>query len=212
MTKLVLIGAGGHAKSCIGVIESSGLFSIEGYIDPQMQPGHQLFGYPVLGDNDKIAELNKQGDIHFLVAVGQIQSADLRFRLFSLLEELNANIIPVVVAKSAFVSPHAIIGQGTIVMHNAVVNTNAHVGKNAIINNFALVEHDCVIGDHVHVSTGAIVNGDCRLGDRVFIGSNAVLVQGITITSGVVIGAGSTVVRSIAGPGMYAGNPAKKIK
>lgn len=210
--KLVIIGAGGHAKSCLGVIESSNEFSIHGFIDPKLAPGTDLLGYPVLGDNDLITELSKQDDVYFFIAVGQIGSPEIRVRLFEMLTGMNARIVPVIKAKSAFVSAHASVGAGSIVMHQAVVNTHAKVGNNTIVNNFALVEHDAVAGDHVHVSTGAIINGNCIIGDRVFIGSGATLVQGVNIAADVIIGAGAVVISSIAEPGTYAGNPAKKIK
>jgi len=210
--KLVLIGAGGHAKSCLGVIEGNPEYSVHGFIDTQLAAGDKLLGYPVLGGNELIPELSKQEDVYFFIAVGQIRSAQIRIKLFDILESVNARMVPLIKAQSAFVSPHASIGKGSIVMHQAIVNTGAKIGNNAILNNFSLAEHDCTIGHHAHLATGAIVNGDCVIGDRVFIGSGAVLAQGVTIASDVVVGAGAVVISSITEAGTYAGNPARKIK
>lgn len=211
MIKLVLIGAGGHAKSCLGVIESSGQYDVLGFIETKFAKGEKILGYPVLGGNEEIANLAKD-DVHFFIGVGQVKSPDVRVRLFELLQGLSANIIPVIKAHTAFVSQHAVIGKGTIVMHHATANTDSRIGSNVILNNHCLIEHDCVVGDHTHISTGALVNGGCTVGDRVFIGSGSVLVQGITVASDVIIGAGSVVISSIAEAGTYAGNPAKKIR
>ena len=48
------------------------------------------------------------------------------------------------------------------------------------------------------------------IGDRVSIGSNATLLP-VRICDDVVIGAGSVVTRDIEEPGVYAGNPARRM-
>ena len=50
-----------------------------------------------------------------------------------------------------------------------------------------------------------------RIGNRVSIGSNATILP-VTICDDVVIGAGSVVTHDIHKPGIYAGNPAKKLR
>jgi acetyltransferase-like isoleucine patch superfamily enzyme len=49
------------------------------------------------------------------------------------------------------------------------------------------------------------------LGDRVSIGTNATLLP-VSICNDVVVGAGAVVTRDITEPGVYAGNPARKIR
>jgi acetyltransferase-like isoleucine patch superfamily enzyme len=50
-----------------------------------------------------------------------------------------------------------------------------------------------------------------RIGDRVSIGSNATIMP-VAIASGTVIGAGAVVTKDIDTAGVYAGNPARRIK
>ena len=50
-----------------------------------------------------------------------------------------------------------------------------------------------------------------QIGNSVSIGSNATILP-ISICDKVVIGAGSVVTKNITEPGVYVGNPAKKIK
>lgn len=209
--KVVLIGAGGHARSVIGVIEAGGEFNIHGLIDGAFPAGHHVLGHRVLGGNELLEQLNQDKDIRFLITVGQVSAPTIRVRLFEMLAGINARLLSRVTAPTAFVSPHTVIGKGTVIMHQSVVNAGADIGDNVIINNCALVEHDAVIGSHTHISTGALVNGGCRVGDRVFIGSGAVLVHGVSITSDVIVGAGAVVISSITEPGTYVGNPARKI-
>ncbi|HEX2533807.1 MAG TPA: acetyltransferase [Chitinophagaceae bacterium] len=205
---LVLVGGGGHCRSCIDVIESSGTWRIRGILDRDLPPGSDVLGYPVLGSDEAIAGLADEN--HFLITVGQVKQARARVQLFE--SVVRAGGIPaLVLAASARLAKGAAAGNGTIIMHGALLNAGAQVGANCILNTFSLIEHDCRIGDHTHISTGAIVNGGCSVGSRVFIGSGAVLAHGVSITDDTVIGAGSVVIRSVSEPGVYAGNPARKI-
>jgi sugar O-acyltransferase (sialic acid O-acetyltransferase NeuD family) len=205
---LILIGGGGHCRACIDVIESAGI-TIAGILDKEGK-GKNVLGYPVIGSDDQLKKLKEEGH-SFIITVGQIKTAELRIRLYRELKALGASLVTII-APSAHISRHAMIGEGSIIMHQAVVNAAARVGVNSIVNNKALIEHDCLIGDHCHISTAAVINGGCTLGNGVFIGSNAVLVQGVQIANEVVIGAGSVVVKNIEYPGIYAGQPARSIK
>jgi len=208
MTKtIVLVGGGGHCKSCIDVIETTD-FKIGGIIDNK--PGiDRLSGYEVIGGDDKIKECVTRGSF-FLVTVGQIKRPDIRVALFEKIAEALGKLATVV-ASSAIISKSCSIEQGTIVMHQAVVNASSKVGCNCIINTKALIEHDCIIGDHCHISTSAVVNGNCSIGKKVFVGSNAVITHGIRIADDVVVGSGSVVIRDILEKGIYAGNPVARI-
>ena len=50
-----------------------------------------------------------------------------------------------------------------------------------------------------------------RIGNRVSIGTNATVLP-VTICDDVVVGAGSVVTKDISEPGIYAGNPARKVR
>ena len=207
--QLILIGGGGHCKSCIDVIEAEDIYSIQGILDSSKPIGSSILGYPVIGDDHKINELIEK-DFYFLVTVGQIKSSDLRSSIFLKLVEGKAQMATVI-APSSTVSRHASIAEGTIVMHGVCVNAGAVVGENVILNTGALIEHDAKVGSHVHVSTHAILNGDVTIGDGCFIGSNAVIGHGVKIHAGCVIGAGTVIVKDIEKAGVYVGNPARLV-
>jgi sugar O-acyltransferase (sialic acid O-acetyltransferase NeuD family) len=207
--EILLLGAGGHCKSVIEAIESQNEFHIAGILDMPEKVGQTVLGYPVIGSDENIAEWIAKIP-NAVVTVGQLKSAAVRIRLYTRLKEVGANL-PVIVASSAYVSRHASISEGTVVLHQAFVNAGASIGVNAIINSAAIVEHDAMIGDHTHVSTGARINGDCIIGNEVLIGSNAVLRNGINIESKVVVGAGAVVVKNVSKGLTVVGNPAKEI-
>lgn len=191
MKSLVLIGGGGHCRSCIEVIESTGRFRIKGIIDNKISKTETCLGYPFIGsdsDIDKIKTMNAMA----LVTVGQINSPYIRKNLYEILNSQEIKI-PVIEASSSIVSRHSSIQEGSIIMHGAVVNARANIGINVIINSMALVEHDAQIGDHCHISTGARINGNAEIGDGCFVGSGAIIHQNIKIGRNSVIPAGSVI-------------------
>jgi sugar O-acyltransferase (sialic acid O-acetyltransferase NeuD family) len=188
---ILLVGAGGHAKACIDVIEQEGRFSIMGLIGQAHEVGSTLLGYPILGTDDELPSLLKKCP-NALITLGQIKIPEYRVRLFNLLVQKGFEM-PVIVSPQAYISPHATIDAGTIVMHGVVINAGAMVGKNCIINSQALLEHDSVISNHCHISTSAIINGEVNIGDGTFIGSGSIIKQCVTIGEQCIIGMGQNV-------------------
>jgi len=207
MTKnLILIGAGGHALSCIDVVEQAGRYRIVGLIGMSNEVGKRVLSYEVLGTDDDLPGYAGQIEAA-LVAVGQIKSASRRVAIFERARQLGFSL-PTIVAEDAIVSRHASLGAGTIVMHGAVINAGASVGLNAIVNSQALIEHGAKVGDHCHVSTGAILNGEASLGARSFVGSRSVVREGVQVGSDCLIGMGLSVRRSLPDNTRYTGEAA----
>jgi acetyltransferase-like isoleucine patch superfamily enzyme len=102
------------------------------------------------------------------------------------------------------------------------------IGKNCKIQSHSFICELVTIGDSCFISHGAMfINdkfqkgrpaggdrslwGSTRIGSNVSIGTNSTILP-VTICDNVVIGAGSVVTRDITEPGIYAGNPARKIR
>jgi sugar O-acyltransferase (sialic acid O-acetyltransferase NeuD family) len=190
ISDIILVGAGGHARSCVEVIESAGL-QVLGFVDRAEFVGRHVLGYPILGSDDDLPKLLKSG-VGALVAVGQIGSPKTRIVLYERLAALGAER-PVIAAKSACISRHAQVGAGTVVMHGAIINAAAAVGENVIVNSRALIEHDASIGDHCHISIGSIVGGGTKVGRGCFIGGGAMIGHDISIGAGSIVGAGCVI-------------------
>ena len=188
---ILLVGAGGHARTCIDVIEQEGRYTVGGLVGLPEELGTHVLGYPVLGTDSDLPDL-VSGFAQVLIAVGQIKSPEARMKLHTLLEAQGCRL-PVIVSPRAHVSAHAQVGAGTIVMHGAIVNAGTRIGRNCIINSQALVEHDAVVGDHCHIATAAVINGDVSIGAGSFIGSNACVRQGIRVGERCVVGMGQLV-------------------
>ena len=192
---VLLIGAGGHSRSCIDVIEQEGRWDIAGLVGQKAEIGTSVLGYPVIASDAELADLVKDYP-YALITVGHIHTPNLRAQLFHDARRLGFTL-PVVVSPRAYVSRHASIGDGTMVFHGAVVNAGARIGMNCIVNSQALVEHDVAVGDHCHISTGAILNGDVRVGACSFVGSASVVKQGIVLGKHSFLGMGVTLKRNL---------------
>lgn len=186
--KLILVGGGGHCISCIDVIEQEGKFEIAGIVDVN-KIGLQVLGYPILGGDDDLPALRKNYK-HAFVTIGQIKTSRTRMKLFERLIFLGFNL-PIIISPRAYVSRHAVIYDGSIVMHDVLINAQAEIGKNCIINTKALIEHNSKIGSHCHISTGAMINGGVTVGHGTFIGSHAVVRESAKINENFFVRSGS---------------------
>ena len=191
MSDLLLIGGGGHCRSCIDVIEAEGQYRIRGIVQPLSDESDGIFGYSVVGSYEDLPFLLQETP-QVIITVGQIHSPEIRIRLYELLKNLGGKLSRII-SPRAYCSKHVEMDWGTIVMHGAIVNAGASIGSNCIINSQALIEHEVIVADHCHISTGARVNGGVTIGMGSFIGSGAILKEGIVIGENVIISAGQVV-------------------
>jgi len=201
MDNIVLIGGGGHCTSCIDVIEQENRFQIAGIVDMPDKVGKTLLGYPIIGSDDDLLKLTEKYT-YFLITLGQIKSPKRRISLYEQLLNLGAQL-PTIVSPRAYISRHASVGTGTIVMHNSLINARAKIGSNCIINSCALVEHDAEVNDYCHISTGAIVNGGTHIAEGTFVGSGSVCRDNIRIGSYSLIGGGVSVMEEVPDNAFY---------
>lgn len=111
---------------------------------------------------------------------------------------------------SAVVSPHATIGEGSVVMPGAIINHSAQIGRHCIVNTGASIDHECQIGDFVHISPHATLCGNVSVGEGSWVGAGAVVIPGIKIGRWAVVGAGAVVVRDVPDGVTVVGCPAKE--
>ncbi|TGM82294.1 acetyltransferase [Leptospira mtsangambouensis] len=193
---LLLIGAGGHTKSCIEVIEAENRYKIVGLIGSDSEKGKDILGYKVIGSDNDLNELRTITK-NILITIGQIKTFEPRKRIFLSMKELGFHLVSVV-SPFARVARTVEIGAGTVVFHNVVLNSDVKIGENCIINTGAILEHDVTIGNHSHVSTGCLLNGGVSVGDCSFIGSGTVVKENLTIGSQVIVGMSSKVLKNIS--------------
>jgi sugar O-acyltransferase (sialic acid O-acetyltransferase NeuD family) len=210
-TRVVGLGAGGHAKGIIEILRLNQDFEIVGLLDPKQElHGLDILGVPVMGGDNLLPKLKQEGVQHFFIGLGGVGDNSPRRDLFEM--AIRHELSPVdVIHPQAIISPSAVVGAGCVILAGAVVNSSARIGENVILNTNAVLEHDCDIENHAHIATGAILAGAVHVADAVHIGVGAVVKQSISIGRNAIVGAGAVVVKDVRPNTIVVGVPAKEI-
>jgi acetyltransferase-like isoleucine patch superfamily enzyme len=125
------------------------------------------------------------------------------------------NLYECTIGNDCFVGPFVEIQKGVI------IGDRCKIQSHSFICELVTIGDDCFIGHGVMFVNDTFPNGKpagdrslwkpTHIGNHVSIGSNVTILP-VTICDQVVIGAGAVVTKSITEPGIYAGNPAGKIK
>tara|TARA_B100000963_G_C22406337_1_gene571197 strand:- start:214 stop:678 length:465 start_codon:yes stop_codon:yes gene_type:complete len=134
----------------------------------------------------------------------------------------NVKIVQPVNIYSCKVGNNCFIGPFVEIQNNVIIGDNTKIQSHSFICELVTIGQNCFVGHSVVFindifSKGGPANGDKTLwkrtviGKNVSIGSNATILP-VKICDNVVIGAGTVVTKPINESGIYAGNPAKKIR
>ena len=209
MTALLILGCGGHAKVVAETALALGRFTSIAFVDDRCSlPGDlpPVLGWPVLGPLSHALEPSLHNQ--FAAAVVAIGHAATRLhwqlQLFAVGYEL-----PVLIHPSAWVSPSAQIGPGSVLFAQVVVQAQARIGAGAILNTSCSVDHDVQLADGVHICPGVHIAGEVQVGERSWIGIGASVIQQVRIGNDVTIGAGAAVVGDLPDGVTAVGVPAR---
>lgn len=205
MIDIVLIGGGGHCSSVIDTIRSLNTYNIVGVTDIDIL-GSDINGVKVIGTDEILIDLYKNGVRNAFITVGSIGNVSIRKKIYLMLKELGYEL-PVIIDKSAIVSSSVTIGSGSFIGKGCIINADSKIDKNCIINTGSIIEHNCTLGEFVHIAPGSVLSGGVFIGDNSHIGTNSTVIQNIVVHSDVLIGAGSVVVKNIDSNRIAYGNP-----
>ena len=148
MKKLIILGAGGYGQTVADIAEQLGYATA--FLDDnsplalgacgefmRFMDAEVLF-YPAFGNNERRVE--------WLVMLAK-----------------SGCPVATLTHPTAYVSPKATIGTGTIILPGAIVNTGCVVRQGCIVNCGAIVDHGCTLEEGVHVCLGAVVKAENHL-------------------------------------------------
>lgn len=127
-----------------------------------------------------------------------------------------SNIYGCSIGDDSFVGPFVEIQRGVSIGRRCRIQSHAFVCELVEIGDDCFVSHGVMFVNDLF-RRGGPARGDrslwksTRIGQRVSIGSNATVLP-VSICDDVVIGAGAVVTRDIDQPGIYAGNPARRMR
>lgn len=126
------------------------------------------------------------------------------------------NLYECVIGDNTFIGPFVEIQKGVKIGKNCKVQSHSFICELVNIGDNCFISHGVMfINDNF--SSGHPAGGDRKLwksttiGNNVSIGTNTTILP-VKIADNVVIGAGSVVTKHILKPGIYAGNPARKLR
>ena len=172
MSKLLIIGAGGHGGVVVDTAELQGIWEeivfLDDRSDVDLVLNHRIIG--------KLHEYEKFVD-KYEYAIVCIGNNEGRLDLIQKLLKVGYKV-PVIIHPKASVSKYSSIGEGSVILAGAVINTNARIGMGCIININSCVDHDAVMDDGVHVCSGAVVRSMCSIGRLSYIGAGSCVKSG----------------------------------
>jgi len=203
MRSVSILGAGGHTRSLMSLLRNCS-FNVLGIYDESY-------------DVENIELINEAQVLGGLYAcdfkkeevVLSFGDNNKRKKLYT--KYLRSVLSESLVHSTSFVDETAELGASNFIFAKSIINSNAKIGVNNIINTGAIVEHESHIGSHNHISVGSIVCGRATIGDNCFLGAGSVVIDKVQVCSDVTVGANAVVIKSIDVPGVYAGNPARRI-
>jgi sugar O-acyltransferase (sialic acid O-acetyltransferase NeuD family) len=208
--RIFLVGANGHAKVIIDIIEKQQKYDVALLYDtnPALE-GVEFYGYRIAGSEHNMFDKLEYSNVR--VGIAAVGDNRIRARIVKWLTARSVQLVSAV-HPSAQIGRGVEIGDGTVVMAGAVINSDSHIGDNVIINTKASVDHDCHIHDLVHIAPGATLCGGVSIGEQSFICAGVTVLPGVTIGEKCTIGAGAVVTRDVADGVTEVGVPAVSIE
>lgn len=145
---LIILGFGGYGRTVADVAEQLGYSPIT-----------------ILDDANPDQPLSKYKSclalpyVEFVVAFGNNE-----FRL-QWCEKITSagGKLATLIHPTAYISPKAVINEGSVILPHAVVNTDVVIERGCIINLSAIIDHGCIIEEGCHICLAAIVKGENKI-------------------------------------------------
>lgn len=209
--KIIIIGAGGHSKVVTDIIHNEQKYEIVGYIENNLEVGHKVLGYEVLGKEEEINTLiNKHEIFGGIIAIGDNSIRSIvEKKIKKLCNEFK--FINCIHPKSNIASD-VVMGEGNVVMAGATINTSSEISSHCIFNTNCSIDHDNRIENFASIGPNAATGGNVEVGEFSAIGIGASVHNNVSIGYNCIIGSGSLVNNNTKSNSVYYGMPAKFIR
>lgn len=208
---IVVIGAGGHGREVLDVIEQineqRATYEIVGVLDDGAPDLGLLaaYGVPFLGAVHTISSLPPL--TQYVIGIGSPaarHAIDTRVtavgRKAATLRHPQTSV-----GRAVDIAPGCILFPGVHVTNHVTLGRHVHLSRNST------VAHDCRVGGYTFVAPGAVASGSVTLGEGVYIGTGAVLNPGVSIGANATVGSGAAVIHDVAPDTTVVGVPARAL-
>lgn len=205
--KIVVFGAGGHAKVVIDALEACGTPPEAVYDDNQQLWKKTYYGYEVIGGLAALSEL-KADNVAVVIGIAVNQ---VRFKLAHQLSAMGLRLRGVR-HPSAIVSRSAVVAESAQLMGGTIINPDARIGEHSIVNTGGLIEHDTCLDKFIHIGPGAMLSGAVKVLEGAFIGTGACVIPFQKVGAWATVGGGSVVIDEVPDGTTVVGSPARDVR
>lgn len=152
MEHLLILGAGGFGRQLWELAQEDGRFATVAFLDDQSQDPR------VVGQCREYRELAGK----YTCALAAFGNNSLRLEWAEKLEQAGYTL-PVLCHATAYVSPSAQLGPGTVVLPHANIMAGVKVGRCCIVNTGAVADHDSRLEEGCHLCLNAVVKAGAVL-------------------------------------------------
>lgn len=210
--KIVIIGAGQHARVVLYNVEEQNKYEVIGFLDSDDNRIGKVFeGKEILGNYQKenLKEFSKKiGTNKFFIGFGNMKYRKKVFEYFINNGWEAVNIIH----PNAVVSKNARLGKGILIECGCLVTPNPVIGDNVVVNTGSQVNHDNIIENNVYIASGVILSGGIKIGENTLLDDGVIVTLGCSVGKNSLIGAGAVVTKNIPNEVVAYGSPCKVIR
>lgn len=207
--KIAIIGAGGHGRVVLDILNQNHQFEVVGFIDanPALH-GQKVDNVTVLGDVSLIPRLNEMDIGAVIVAIGD---NTIRCHYANMFTQAGIHLVSAIHPKAS-ISDTAVVGKNVVISAGTIICAHVRIDDSAILNTGCIVDHESHITEGAHICPGVRLAGHVRVRESAFVGIGATVIQGVTIGQSAVVGAGAVVIEDVPNFTTVVGVPAKAIK
>lgn len=149
MSKLLIVGAGGHGCCCLEI--ANDYYDEIAFLD-DIQVGKKVNDCKVIGTIEEMSSFYLEYENVFIAIGNNV----LRKELSDKAKQIGYKVVSLVSNKSS-ISKYASIEEGCVIFPNVIINANACVKEGCIISSGAVIDHDALVEEYCHVNALAIV-------------------------------------------------------
>lgn len=208
---IVVIGASGHAKVIIDIIEKSNHYNIIGLIDSFKEASRSIFDYTILGTENDLVKLSKTYNFSSgIIAIGDNLTRKLLYE--KIIHEIPKFEFINAIHPKAILGKNVEIGVGNAIMPGVIVNSDSKIGNFCILNTNSSLDHDGFMEDFSSLAPNATLGGNVTVGELASVSLGANIIQNITIGKNAIVGSGAVVIKDVLEYHVVTGVPAKTLR
>ena len=157
---------------------------------------------------DDFFQGNYKDNNQFVVAV----TRDLELRK-QLIDELDKRLLSraTLVHPTAVIDPHAEVGEGSVISQFASALWRSTIGRDCLIAPYSMIAHQSSLGQGSLMQPGSMVAGSTTIGSMCVLGMRSNVIDKLSVCDWVEAGATALITKNIDQPGLYLGQPARRV-